>query len=170
MFDTQECVEVEDGDVEIDGDGGGNSNGRNKHDLRGNKNALNRRQNEAAGTEEDIELQEMGGHGDDREELDGAARVGETSRRPSRADEAVSSLDVGEKRGRGRRTSEQEQEQEEASARDAAISFISNSVSERMATFGTHQNYMYRAAQHLESYILCNQFGEFPRLVGRYCS
>lgn len=134
MFDTQECVEVEDAEVEIEGDG----DGRNKHDLRGNKNTLNRRQNGTAGNEEDIELQEMGGHGDGHDELDGAALV-LTSRRPSRVDEAVSSgaLDAREKRRRESRTLEEEQE--EASARDAALSSISNSISARTATFGTHQ-------------------------------
>lgn len=143
MFDTQECVEVEDADVDIDGDG----DGRNKHDLRGNKNALNRRQNEAVGTEEDIELQEMGGRGVDHNELGGAAFLGETSRRPSRSVEAVSSgaSDVREKRGNESKTSEEDQEEASAAGRDAGLAYVSNSTSERMATFGTHLNFIYIA-------------------------
>ena len=134
MFDTQECVEVEDADTENDGDG----DVRNKHDLRGNKNGLNRRQNETAGTEEDIELQEMGGQGSENYELEGAAFIDEASRRPSRDDEVVSSgpLDVLEEGGKESKTSEAEQELSAASRN------VSNSTSERMATFGTLQNFI----------------------------
>ena len=134
MFDTQECVEVEDADTENDGDG----DVRNKHDLRGNKNGLNRRQNETAGTEEDIELQEMGGQGSENYELEGAAFIDEASRRPSRDDDVVSSgpLDVLEEGGKESKTSEAEQELSAASRN------VSNSTSERMATFGTLQNFI----------------------------
>ena len=36
--------------------------------------------------------------------------------------------------------------------------------------YANFRSTLYRAAQHLESYILCNQFWEFPWLVGCYCS
>ena len=39
-----------------------------------------------------------------------------------------------------------------------------------MKKFSFSLNYFYRVTSHLDSYILLNHFGEFPQLVGRYCS
>ena len=147
MFDTQECIEVEDKSAKVDEDGCGRSC-RDKHDLRGNKNALNRRQNGAACSEEDIELQEMGGHGggdlaagelltDDvaDQNRDGA---GQSTRRQSKIDEAVSSgafVQGGTARiTRASRMSNEDDD--EGSTRHDERAYLSNSISEGMATFG----------------------------------
>ena len=126
MFDTQECIEIEDTDVEIVGDGG-----RNKHDPRSNRYALNRHSTEAASKEEDIELQEMGGHCDDQNEQDVAAITTNVSRRSSRADKVVSAGAPSEQGGGGHRTLE-EHEDTSVKARDVPLC----TVSERIATFG----------------------------------
>ena len=116
MFDTQECIEIEHTDVEIVGDGG-----RNKHDPRSNRYALNRHSTEAASKEEDIELQEMGGHCDDQNEQNVAAITTNVSRRSSRADKE-------------RHRTLEEHEDTSVKARDVPLC----TVSERIATFGRH--------------------------------
>ena len=127
MFDTQECVEIEDTDVEIVGDGG-----RNEHDPRSNRNALNRHSNEAASKEENIELQEMGGHCDDQNEQDVAAFATNVLRRSSRADKVVSVGEPTAQGGGGHRMLEDHEDT--VKARDVPLC----TVSERIATFGRH--------------------------------
>ena len=39
-----------------------------------------------------------------------------------------------------------------------------------LSLFVQHLHLFYRVTHQVESYICCNQFGEFPRLVGCYCS
>ena len=149
MFDTQECIEVEDKSANDDGC---IRSCRDKHDLRGNKKALNRRQNGASCSEEDIELQEMGGNGvgdiaagehpaGDVGDQNGD-EAGQSSRRQSRIDKAVSSSGAFVQGGMGiarevvSRMSNEDDEGE--SLRQDSRAFVSTSVSEGMATFGIY--------------------------------